>query len=371
MKKLIAMLLSLVMILSLFAGCGNDKPAASEAPKAAEESKAADATNAPVKPVVIKYSTAESPTSVLAQVMTDLIAEVDEKSNGTIIFEPYYSNELGSLADVTEQMTLGGNLMANASGDFYATYGCPDILSSALFYAVPDKEALQKLNASDLFASWCDQIEEASGIKILCCNWAAAPRNIISTKPINSVADIKGLKIRVQDMKSQTDMMSYLGGIPVAMSYGDVYTSLQTGIIDGTENNETALTTGKHGEVCKVYSVDQHAMIPDVLIMSEKVWKTISPEDQQILLEAAHDSTDAHKVVWDTAVEEAVNYLTVYEIVRERMAVTQRTIERVAMNIIEAVYASFRQVRHVKCTVSKLAPPLGGKLEKVSVVLEK
>ncbi len=83
--------------------------------------------------------------------------------------------------------------------------------------------------------------------------------------------------------------------------------SLQTGIIDGTENNETALTTGKHGEVCKVYSVDQHAMIPDVLIMSEKVWKTISPEDQQILLEAAHDSTDAHKVMWwDTAVEEAV-----------------------------------------------------------------
>ena len=102
-------------------------------------------------------------------------------------------------------------------------------------------------------------------------------------------------------MKSQTDMMNYLGGIPVAMSYGDVYTSLQTGIIDGTENNETALTTGKHGEVCKVYSVDQHAMIPDVLIMSEKVWKQISPEDQEIILEAAHNSTEAHKVMWDTA----------------------------------------------------------------------
>ena len=101
-------------------------------------------------------------------------------------------------------------------------------------------------------------------------------------------------------------MMNYLGGIPVAMSYGDVYTSLQTGIIDGTENNETALTTGKHGEVCKVYSVDQHAMIPDVLIMSEKVWKQISPEDQQIILEAAHNSTEAHKVMWDTAIDEAV-----------------------------------------------------------------
>ena len=66
-----------------------------------------------------------------------------------------------------------------------------------------------------------------------------------------------------------------------------------------------------------------------------------------------------------------VNYLTVYEVVRMQMRITQHTIERVAMNIIEAIYAAFAQVRHVKCTVSKLAPPLGGKLEKVSVVLEK
>ncbi len=62
--------------------------------------------------------------------------------------------------------------------------------------------------------------------------------------------------------------------------------------------------------MCKVYSVDQHAMIPDVLIMSEKVWKQISPEDQEIILEAAHNSTEAHKVMWDTAIEEAVKRST-------------------------------------------------------------
>ena len=90
------------------------------------------------------------------------------------------------------------------------------------------------------------------------------------------------------------------------MSYGDVYTSLQTGIIDGTENNETALTTGKHGEVCKVFSTDQHAMIPDVMVMSAKIWETISPQDQQIILDAAHASTDSHKIAWDAAIEEAV-----------------------------------------------------------------
>ncbi len=107
-------------------------------------------------------------------------------------------------------------------------------------------------------------------------------------------------------MKSQTDMMKALGGIPVAMSYGDVYTSLQTGIIDGTENNETALTTGKHGEICKVYSTDQHAMIPDVMVMSAKVWKTISPQDQNIILEAARESTESHKIAWDAAIDEAI-----------------------------------------------------------------
>lgn len=70
-------------------------------------------------------------------------------------------------------------------------------------------------------------------------------------------------------------------------------------------------------------------------------------------------------------VELAVNYLTVYEVVRSQMRITQRTIERVALNIIEALYATFTQIGHVKCTVSKLAPPLGGKLDRVSVVLEK
>ncbi|MBE6182175.1 MAG: dihydroneopterin aldolase [Rikenellaceae bacterium] len=82
-------------------------------------------------------------------------------------------------------------------------------------------------------------------------------------------------------------------------------------------------------------------------------------------------TTELGQVAAEDSVEIAVNYLTVYEVVRAQMTVTQRTIERVAMNIIEALYATFPQIRHIVCTVSKLAPPLGGKLEKVRVVLEK
>ena len=303
MKKQIAMLLSLVMILSLFAGCGNDKPAASEAPKAAEESKAADATNAPVKPVVIKYSTAESPTSVLAQVMTDLIAEVDEKSNGTIIFEPYYSNELGSLADVTEQMTLGGNLMANASGDFYATYGCPDILSSALFYAVPDKEALQKLNASDLFASWCDQIEEASGIKILCCNWAAAPRNIISTKPINSVADIKGLKIRVPAVELQLAAFRSWGVEPHPLAWSETFNGLQQGVVDGQENPHAINRDQKFWEVQKYITNIHYMLWVGPMLVSDPWFRRLDPQTKALVEKAAKEAA-AYEWKWSAEQDE-------------------------------------------------------------------
>ena len=82
-------------------------------------------------------------------------------------------------------------------------------------------------------------------------------------------------------------------------------------------------------------------------------------------------TTELGDVAAEDSVEKAVNYLTVYEAIRRQMAVTQRTIERVAMNIIDALPAEFPQIRHEKCTVSKLAPPLGGKLERVSVILEK
>lgn len=82
-------------------------------------------------------------------------------------------------------------------------------------------------------------------------------------------------------------------------------------------------------------------------------------------------TTELGEVASADDVERAVSYLTVYELVREQMRCTQHTIERVAMNIIDALYIAFPQIRHIKCTVAKLAPPLGGKLEKVSVVLEK
>ena len=291
MRKIAAIAAALSLTLFSLTGCTQS---------GAKTSAEATAQN----PLVLTLAHGLSETHTVHIAMTEFANMVEERTNGRIQVQIFPNGQLGSENENMEQLMSGVISMTKVSApglatynEAYHTFGLPYIFDSTEdFYHVMDSDQMR-----DFFLSSGDD-----GFVTLTYYTSGARSFYTKNKAIRKPEDLKGLKIRVQDMKSQTDMMKALGGIPVAMSYGDVYTSLQTGIIDGTENNETALTTGKHGEICKVYSTDQHAMIPDVMVMSEKVWKNISPEDQQILLEAAHDSTDAHKVMWDTAVEEAV-----------------------------------------------------------------
>ena len=255
-------------------------------------------------PMVLTLAHGLSETHTVHIAMTEFADKVEERTNGRIQVRILPNGQLGSENENMEQLMAGVISMTKVSAPGLATYnesyhafGLPYIFDDTEdFYHVMDSGQMQ-----DFFLSSSDD-----GFVTLTYYTSGARSFYTKNKAIRTPDDLKGLKIRVQDMKSQTDMMKALGGIPVAMSYGDVYTSLQTGIIDGTENNETALTTGKHGEICKVYSTDQHAMIPDVMVMSAKVWKTISPQDQQIILEAAHESTESHKIAWDAAIDEAI-----------------------------------------------------------------
>ncbi len=245
-------------------------------------------------PMVLTLAHGLSETHTVHIAMTEFADKVEERTNGRIQVRILPNGQLGSENENMEQLMAGVISMTKVSAPGLATYnesyhafGLPYIFDDTEdFYHVMDSDPMQ-----DFFLSSSDD-----GFVTLTYYTSGARSFYTKNKAIRTPADLKGLKIRVQDMKSQTDMMKALGGIPVAMSYGDVYTSLQTGIIDGTENNETALTTGKHGEICKVYSTDQHAMIPDVMVMSAKVWKTISPQDQNIILEAARESTESHKI---------------------------------------------------------------------------
>lgn len=291
MKKIAAIAAAFGLAALTLTGCGQ---------QSASDSASATAEN----PLVLTLAHGLSEVHTVHIAMTEFAQQVEEKTEGRIKIQIFPNGQLGSENENMEQLMAGVLAMTKVSApglatynESYHTFGLPYIFDDTEdFYHIMDSQEME-----DFFLSSADD-----GFVTLTYYTSGARSFYTKDRAIRTPADLKGLKIRVQDMKSQTDMLEALGGIPVAMSYGDVYTSLQTGIIDGTENNETALTTGKHGEICKVYSTDQHAMIPDVMVMSAKVWETISPEDQQIILEAAHASTESHKIAWDAAIEEAI-----------------------------------------------------------------
>ena len=255
-------------------------------------------------PMVLTLAHGLSESDTVHIAMMEFAQKVEERTNGRIQVKIFPNGQLGSETENMEQLMAGVIAMTKVSApglatynEAYHTFGLPYLFDDTEdFYHKMDSQQMR-----DFFLSTADD-----GFVTLTYYTSGARSFYTKDRAIRTPEDLHGLKIRVQDMQSQTDMLEALGGIPVAMSYGDVYTSLQTGIIDGTENNETALTTGKHGEICKVFSKDEHAMIPDVMVMSAQIWNNISPEDQQIILEAAYESTDSHKIAWDAAIQEAV-----------------------------------------------------------------
>lgn len=291
MKKLIILFLLIALPATVLMGCGS---------KSAKGS--ADATVE--KPLVLTLAHNMSETHTVHIALEQFANTVSEKSGGRIQIRIFPNGQLGSETEVLEQLMAGVVAMTKVSApglatynEAYHTFGLPYIFDDTQnFYDIMDSQPMR-----DFFLS-----TQEDGFVTLTYYTSGARSFYTVNRPIRKPEDLKGLKIRVQDMKSQTDMMKALGGTPVAMAYGDVYTSLQTGIIDGTENNETALTTGKHGEICKVYSVDQHAMIPDTLVMSSAIWSELNEEDRQIILDAAYASTESHKIAWDSAIDEAV-----------------------------------------------------------------
>ena len=292
MRKFAAITMALCLSASVLSGCANTG-AATSAEATAEN------------PMVLTLAHGLSETHTVHIAMTEFADKVNEGTEGRIQVRILPNGQLGSENENMEQLMAGVISMTKVSApglatynESYHTFGLPYIFDNTEdFYHVMDSKQMR-----DFFLS-----SEDDGFVTLTYYTSGARSFYTKDKAIRTPEDLKGLKIRVQDMKSQTDMFKALGGIPVTLSYGDVYTSLQTGIIDGAESNETALTTGKHGEICKVFSTDEHAMIPDVLVMSAKTWKNISPEDQQVILEAAYESTESHKVSWEAAISEAIS----------------------------------------------------------------
>ncbi|MBB1202771.1 TRAP transporter substrate-binding protein [Enterobacteriaceae bacterium 89] len=233
---------------------------------------------------------------VVHQAYEQMAKEVKELSGGSMTIRIYPSSQMGSARETMELLQNGALDMTKGSAsdlesfdNTYAIYNLP--------YLFKDQAHFNKV----VFGKVGKEIMESSKDKgfFALSAYVAGTRSFYAKKPITTPEDLKGLKIRVQASPTTLKMIELMGGSPTPISFGEVYTAMQQGVVDGAENNVPSWVQTRHIEIAKVFSEDEHASIPDFLVISTKTWNKLAPEQQQILAKAAKDSESWQQKAWD------------------------------------------------------------------------
>jgi len=253
---------------------------------------------------VIKMGHAQVVSHPVHQAMIFLGKRLEEKSGGKIKVKVYPNQQLGTERELLELLQIGSVGMTKVSAASLEAFS-PEISVLGLPYLFRDDAHITQVLEGEIGKELLLSTEKywLRGL----CFYDAGKRSFYSkTKPIATPADLAGLKVRVQESKMAINMVRGMGGSPTPVSYGELYTALQQGIVDAAENNPPSFYNSRHYEVCKYYSIDEHTAIPDVVLVSTKVWSELSPEEQVWLQEAADESAAYQTKLWKEAVEEAL-----------------------------------------------------------------
>lgn len=238
------------------------------------------------------------------EAMVFMAGRCSELSGGKMEIEIYPSEQLGSEQQCVELLQIGSLAITKVSAavmesftEDYKVLGLPYIFrDSAHAVNVLDGEIGQELLLST----------EDRYIRGLCFYDAGSRSFYTIDKPVLEPSDLEGMKIRVMKSKTAMDMVKALGGSPTPISYGELYTALQSGVVDGAENNPPSFYTSHHYEVCKHYSLDEHTAVPDVLIISQHIWKKLSEQEKKWIQQAANESVAVERRLWSESVKKSL-----------------------------------------------------------------
>jgi tripartite ATP-independent transporter DctP family solute receptor len=236
--------------------------------------------------------------------MVFLGRRLEEKSGGRIKVKVYPNQQLGTERELVELLQIGSLGMTKVSAASLEAFS-PEISVFGLPYLFRDDAHMNMVLKGEIGKELLVSTEKfwLRGL----CFYDAGKRSFYSkSEPIAIPEDLAGLKIRVQESKMAINMVQGMGGSPTPVAYGELYTALQQGIVDAAENNPPSFYNSRHYEVCKFYSIDEHTAIPDVVLVSTKVWEGLNLEEQKWLQEAANESAVYQEGLWKEAVEEAL-----------------------------------------------------------------
>ncbi len=238
--------------------------------------------------------------------MVEFAKEVNEKTNGKIEVLIFPNGQLGGEREITELMQAGAiDMIKTNAGPLESFAREYSVLS--LPYLFRDMDHHLKVVKSEIGESILGATADRGFIGLTFYN--SGTRNMYTKKPVEKVDDLKGMKIRVQTSKTMVRMTELLGGSPSPLSFGEIYTALQQGVVDGAENNLISYADSKHYEVAPYFTFDEHSISPDVLIMNINAWNKLTDEEKKIVKQAALNSFDYQNKIWFEAEDKLVDTL--------------------------------------------------------------
>lgn len=215
---------------------------------------------------------------------------MEAKSNGTMQLELYPSGQLGSKDDLLDQIATGEAICTLADGAYFYDRGVKDFGIVFGPYLFDSWDEAYKLYESSWYQEQADKLAEVAKLKIVASNWRFGVRHTLTTKPVQSLADFHGIKLRVPTNVIQLKGMEVLGTAPTPMALGEVYTALQQGTIDGVENPVALLYYGKFHEVAKYLLLDSHVYNITNLVVGVDFFNSLTKEQQQMLMDTCKEA---------------------------------------------------------------------------------
>ena len=260
------------------------------------------------------------PTVTAVRYMADL---VKERTNGKTTIKVFSGSAVGSENDLLEKVKLGAVTMARVSSASLHNI-CQVTRVPALPFLFKSVDQQHKVLDSDIGEQILKSCEKAGFVGLAWYD-SGARSTYTRNKPLRTLADAKGMKIRVQQSDLSVAMVEAMGANAMPMPMGEVYTALKTGLVDAAENNFPTYESAHHYEVAKFYSLSDHTMTPEILVFSKRQWDKLSPEDQKVIRQAAKDSVPYMRKEW-----------------AEREEKSRKAVELAGVQVIETDRAPFQ-----------------------------
>lgn len=233
--------------------------------------------------------------------------KLEDATGGRLSIQMFPSMQLGGEKEMIEQAQVGALQIARISVGPVGT-----IVDELNVFNMPfvfrDSKHMEKVIDGEIGAEMLEKISTNAQTRLIALGWMnAGSRNVYNSKrPVRDINDLKGLKIRMMGNPIFVDTMNALGGNGIAMGFDQLYNAMQTGVVDGAENNPPTYVTGNHFQVAKYFSMTEHLIIPEIFVFSRRSWESLSKEDQALIKKVSREAQLEQRALWYKMEEESV-----------------------------------------------------------------